>query len=166
MAKIELGYDLGDQERDGGSDRIAIGDFLCDFKVVKYNEAKGNQQYDSLMLVCRVLDAVEDDHKKYIGKSFIDNVSMSEGARWRMTQLLDAVYGRKVEGNELDTDDLIEKRVVIRTMDNEYNGKITTRVDRFMPLGDWVGDSDGGSKSSGKSKPIGAAAKDDDEVDL
>jgi len=170
MAKIELGYDLGEQERDGGNDLVPPGDYLVELQRVKYMEAKGNQNYDQLLLSIKVLDAADDDQKKYVGKSFLDGVSMSEGARWRMTQLLDSVYGRKVEGDELDTDDLIEKRLVVRTMDNEYNGKISTRVDRFLPLADWTGDADGGSKVVGKSKgkPIGGApsTKDDDEVDL
>lgn len=165
MTKIDLGYDLGEQERDGGSDLIEAGDYLCELARVKYVDGKDGK-FDQILLTIRILDAANEDQKKFIGNSFLEGVSMSEKARWRVTQLVDAVYGRKVEGTSLDLNDLIERRLVVRTMVDEYNGKVRTRTDRFLGMDSWNGSPDAEpvkKVNSGKAK---ASAADEEEVDL
>jgi hypothetical protein len=154
MAKFELPYDTGKVDRTEGADFIPSGVYLMEIDRCVYQEGK-NGKSDQLLVAMKVVDAEEEKQKKYKGSTIIDYVSFHANADWRMSQFLDAVYGRRVDGAQFDTDEMVGKRLVAKTMEDEYEGKDRSRVERFSPVSKWRGDEPKADKVSS-----------DDEVDL
>jgi hypothetical protein len=154
MAKFELPYDTAKVDRSEGSDFIPQGIYLMEIDRCTYMEGK-NGKSDQIMVAMKVLDSEEEKQRKYKGSNLIDYVSLHANADWRMSQFLDAVYGRRVDGAKFDTDDMVGKRVVCKTKEEEYEGKNRAKVERFNPLSKWRGDE---TKAD--------AVSSEDEVDL
>jgi hypothetical protein len=165
MATIELGFDVGDADRDTGSDLLPAAKYLLEVIKAEYREGQDGKS-DSLWVNLKVLDAEEDSLKKYTGSKYLDIITLSEAASFRLANFLDSVYGRVVKGNKLDPDDLVGKKVVAQTKEEEYNGTIRTKTDKYMPLSRWDGDIGGETKSDKKGKESGKIGGDDEEVDL
>lgn len=76
-----------------------------------------------------------------------ENFPLTDNARWKLKQLLDAI-GMKSDGKlVIDTDKLMEKRVIIEVALEEYNSKKYPKIQEFKKL----------------SSKAAAAAEDDDE---
>ena len=88
----------------------------------------------------RVLDAEDEDQRKYKDATFLDNVTLHPNAKWRMAQFQDAVFGRQVEGSDFDTDDFIEKKVKVQVYEDEYDGNVRSRVKTFYHVSQWRGE--------------------------
>lgn len=164
MTKVNLGYDVKDEQRGDGNDLIAAGNYLLEIKRATFIDEKDGKAA-AVLLTLKVLEAEVKANEQYVGDSFLDSVTLHVNAAWRMAQFLDAVYGKQVEGDNFDTDDLLEKKIVAQTKQDEYNGKVRTRVERFSPLSKWAAKSSTSKTIGGTSKSIGKAAPDED-VDL
>lgn len=154
MAKFELPYDTAKVDRSEGADLIPSGVYLMEIDKSVFIEGK-NGKSDQVLVALKVIDAQDEKQQKFKGSTIIDYISFHANADWRMSQFLDAVYGRRVDGANFDTDDFVGKRLVCKTMEDDYEGKERSRVERFNPVSKWVGD-----------EPKADEVSSDDEVDL
>lgn len=88
----------------------------------------------------RVVDPAE-----FAGEAIFENVSLSEKARWRLEQFLDA-FGVP-DAEEFDLEELIGTTVVValeeqKQKDQAGNEVIRVRVARWMPNGEYPGVDD------------------------
>ena len=158
MTKFSTEADMKDAERGDALELIPNGNYMVEIDRATFLDAKEGKA-PVVLLTLKVLDAEDEDQKKYIDATFLDNVSLHENADWRMAQFLDAVYGRQVEGTDFDTDDFIEKKLKVKVYEDEYDGKTRSRVERYYHVSAWRGD--GESEAGDK-----ATASDDEDVDL
>ena len=68
------------------------------------------------------------------GSRVKENFPLTDNARWKLKQLLDAI-GMKSDGKlVIDTDKLMDKRVIIEVALEEYNGKKYPKIQEFRKL--------------------------------
>ena len=94
-----------------------------------------SQSSNNPMIVVEV-EILRGDQKS---RSIRDYLVFTEGAKWKLAQVLVAI-GREIpEGEfELAPSDLIGKTCGIVTIEEEYNGKPQAKIDRYFPLDEEV----------------------------
>ena len=163
MSEIDLGFDVGNEERGEASEVVPAGRYLLEIVRVKYKEADEDRgTAAALFVTATVMDAENPKNRVYAGigssrksASVFDAISLHPNARWKFTAFMDAVYGRKVTGTKLNTDELIDKRYVCQVSVEEYNGKEKNRMEQFFPANNFVVPAD----TAGKN---GTPAEDED----
>lgn len=72
---------------------------------------------------------------EYKSRSLRDYLVFTDAAKWKLAQVLVAI-GRDIpqEEFELVPSDLIGKTCGITTIEDEYNGKLQAKIDRYYPL--------------------------------
>lgn len=177
MAKITLPYDLKDVPSGEDSEIIPKGLYLCEVVRATFMEAKrgedGKDKAAQIAITFKVVEAEKPELAGYVGAQFQDYLQpFTESVKWKMKQFADGLYGRQVEGKTLDTDKWIGKKLAIRTMVDNYQGREKTKVDRYMaeskfrkPKVDDDGDPmDAPPASNGVSTKAPPAPAPDDEV--
>lgn len=109
----------------GGSRRFPEGDYVVEITKVE----KGTSQYGNSQLI--VTYTITEG--KFEGKTIKDYMQLTEKSLWRVGNLLDAV-GIKWSKKKfkLPSDDLLGKELGVTLTDDEYNGKIKSKISDFL----------------------------------
>lgn len=91
---------------------------------------------------------IVQNHPEYTGRVVFENYALTDKAKWKLAQLLDAVgmFDRDNRRMTLDTDTLHNKRVRIEVIIDTYNDQQRNRVRRVAPP--VTGGTDSGKKKS------------------
>lgn len=125
-------------EGGGGGKRVPEGDYL-----VKITDTKrGESQSGNAQIIMTL--SIQDGPKK--NGDIRDYLTLTEAALWRVGALLDAIgmkYPKKAF--KLDIGKLLGKELGVTVADDEYNGKIKSKVVDFLDLETIKGILEGGS---------------------
>ena len=77
---------------------------------------------------------LHDTEDESAGATVFDRLSFAPNARWRTDEVLTDAYGIDVD-EEFDTDDMIESEVWLYTVQERYEGVMTTNVQSTHPIG-------------------------------
>jgi len=121
MVEIELPIPLEEAEN-----RVPAGTFLA--AVESWKRSQFEEKPAKLVFTFVVLEA---DHE---GAKMTTTITLSEKALWKLAQLARAC-GRRVEGDRIDPDMLLGRRLRIVVEESEYQGLPQSQVVRFLPEG-------------------------------
>ena len=123
-----------DETPDYGIDPLIAGDFLVEVKRAEIRSASAEGKFDSIQLGMEIVGATDPEHRFAVGASFADFVSLSPKVAFRIKQLLAALPIRVHSSDgrtAIDVSTSIGKRCFVRTTINDFNGRRSTRVDRY-----------------------------------
>ena len=149
--EIPLSFDLGDVDRSADSEIIPEGVYLLKTKA-RYSPPKDGHD-PGLIVLAKVIDT-EPENRSYIGAEFATFVSLGKKSDFRLANYMDAVYGRKVDGNKIQLPDLDGQEVVGNVIKDDYDNKIRSKVDRFLHKSKWrVAPGSGAAKPAAPKQP-------------
>lgn len=106
---------------------VPEGDYVAAF--IDAEESLSQNQNEMLVVRVEILEG------EYKSRGLKDYLVFTEGAKWKLAQVLVAIGMEIPEGDfELAPTDLIGKTFGIRTIEEEYNGKPTAKIERYYPL--------------------------------
>jgi hypothetical protein len=129
-------FNLEEVDRNDESEMVAPDTYLLEVAKAQYKAAIDGKK-PLLILGLRVIDSMDAKNEVYRGANFVEFIQVTFEMRWRMAQFLDALYGRKVTGNNITPTDYLAKRFVGQVSINEWEGKKSSRVDRFINVSKW-----------------------------
>jgi hypothetical protein len=125
MAKIKVDFSGVDKDirRGGGSSRIPEGDYLA--KIVS-SEIKTSEKSGARYINWK-LSVVSGEQK---GKTLYHTTSLKPEALWNFRNLIHAATGKNVAGKAMnvDTSSLEGKVLAVTVEDDEYEGKVRSRI--------------------------------------
>lgn len=125
----------------GGTFHIATGEYLMKCVGVAEDTSKNNNE----MLVFK-FDGLEKAAK---GRSFRLHCALTEKALWKLKQTLRAMSIEVPdEPSDLDPDDVIGIEAIGTVVDNEYEGKISSKLGEIRSVDSEVVDADATTKPS------------------
>lgn len=130
-----------------GNNDAVNDEFSFDFTDYTDGYAVDNGDYDA-----KVIDMVQGTSKssgnpmitvtyalvegKYAGKEFKDFMVMTPAALFKVAAFCKAI-GKPIEGKvSLKKDECLNKRVVLRLKQEEYNGTTNSKIDKVLPHAD------------------------------
>ena len=131
VQEIDLGYDLGDAKRSEDSEIVPKGQYLVEV-------ARGNilpphdDKSATAMITLKVIDAEKLENANYIGAQFMIFIPLMLSVNWKQAQFMDAALGVKITGKKFNLAPTIGKRLVARVIVDDYQGKDSNKVERFM----------------------------------
>ena len=132
--EIELGYDLDKVPGSSDVDVLKEGRYLV--TIAKVTQGK-DEDKPQIFITATVVDAELPENADQKGKSFLDNISLQPNAAWKMKQFLDAVYGQ-AKGTKLRLADLVGRKMVVETFNDNYTGSLRTKSKRFSSASKWT----------------------------
>ena len=115
------------KDAEGAPPIIPEGDYVAAF--IDAEEAISQSQNEMIVVKVEILEG------EYKSRGLKDYLVFTDGAKWKLAQVLVAIGIDIPEGDfELAPEDLIGKTFGIRTIEEEYNGKPTAKIDRYYPL--------------------------------
>lgn len=125
MAKKPLVVDFSGVDSTGGRVRIPEGDYRVRVKSVKHDTSKAG----NAMLVWEF----EVSEGKHAGKVLRDRTVLQANSLWKLKQLLEAM-GVEVPSKRvaLRLEKYLKKELGVTTVDDEYEGKISSKVGDYI----------------------------------
>lgn len=158
--EIDLGYDVADAKRSEGSELVPAGQHLVEIE--RLTKMDGNAERGtgaSLLISFRIVDTEKPEHQAFVGAQFLDAISLKESVKWKVASFLDAVYGRQATGRKIESNAVVGKRIMVRTVTEKYEGVERTQVNRYMPASKW-------RKAPTNGVSTTAPVSDEDEVSI
>ena len=142
-AEIDLGQDIGGIERGKSSDIIPKGEYLVEVTGCRIQEKEGKRS-----IVAELTVKADTEGGKFVDSQFAEFLSLADGALWKVAAMLDAVYGQTFKGKTFPVKDVLGKRIAVHTFVDTYQGKDTTKVNKWK----------GASKFSGNTAVAGSGS--------
>lgn len=134
--KMSLDFTGVEKEIRKRGKRIAEGDYVFKISGCEKRKKEGGDSYYFSWALTLIEDA--RGNKKHAGMSFYYVTSLKPEALFNLRNLINAAIGKNVSGKRLDFDpsSLIGKKVGGTVEDDEYDGKVRSRVVDVMPVSD------------------------------
>lgn len=143
---IELPYEIDDKTERGKDFNVPDGDYLVKVIVCEENVGEGGKN-DFIQLELEIVDA-DKKNDSVIGLSIYDILSLSDKAKFRVADFLDAAYPPRFRGKAIPDDiDDGKKLMVVRARKETYKDRDRVRVAKFNPASDWKSNSKPGATS-------------------
>jgi hypothetical protein len=150
-ADIDLGTNMDNVEDGKSSDIIPKGEYLVEISGARRSDKDG-----SSAIVVEFTVKGDSHGGKYMDSAFVEFMSLKETALWKVKALIKAALGQVPKGmSKFPTKEIVGKRIAVYTSIDTYEGRDSTRVQKFSPASKFSG-----GKSN--STPAAASASGDD----